>query len=210
MHTESREHAVQVHRTDTHLEPSTNSTDESSSPYRRDNWYGDTSTSEAEPAMADASVLHTGTTKEEWVAMTILRRNATVLCPYCLAEEGGPEVELSNPTEHVPRVIIVESPHGPDIMVELAIMPKRHRVCPRCGAETFGGPLARRSFEEFRTILDEVVASAKIAEYPPSQLRKARSDALAAKGRGDDHDVEIMSQFIRQLTTGDEPDDTDD
>lgn len=199
MHIESREPAVQVHRVD-RLEPSAHSKDESNSPHRRDDWFGDNDLDDDDPA--DRTVLHSGTTKEEWVAMTILRRNATVLCPYCLAEDDGPQIELSDPSEHVPRIIIVESPHGADIMVELAIMPKRHRVCPRCGAETFGGPLADRSFEDFKRVLDEVVASAKIAEYPPSKLRKARSDALADKGRdGGPHDVTIMSQFIHDLTT---------
>lgn len=206
MHIESREPAVQVQRAD-RLEPSANATDESPSPYRHDDWFGDNGVDPGDGDALDKTVLHTGTTKEEWVAMTILRRNATVLCPHCLAEDDC-QVEISDPSEHVPRIVIVESPHGTDIMIELAVLPKSHRACPRCGSVTFGGPLADRTFEGFKRVLDEVVASAKIADYPPSKLRKARSDALSEKGRdGGPHDVNIMSQFIRDLTSTDSGDD---
>ncbi|AUV84686.1 hypothetical protein C2R22_24470 (plasmid) [Salinigranum rubrum] len=206
MHIESREPAVQVQRCD-RLEPSAHATDESTSPYRHDDWFGDNDiTDDREPEAFDRSVLHTGTTKEEWVAMTILRRNATVLCPHCLANDDQ-SIEISDPNEHVPRIIIVESPHGTDIMVELAVLPKSHRACPRCGSVTFGGPLADRTFEAFKHILDEVVASAKIADYPPSKLRQARSDALAQKGRDDGpHDVTIMADFVRDLASNDDSD----
>jgi len=149
----------------------------------------------------DERVIHVerpGTSKEEWVAKTILRRGADILCHRCLDEDDRPVV-ISEPHEHVPRTIVIEQADGSPLIVELAILPKRQRHCDECGTVARGGPIADRTAEAFREILDEVCASAEVADYPPSALRKARSDALAAKGRGEKHDVTILRDFVRDV-----------
>jgi hypothetical protein len=168
------------------------------SPYRHDDHWGD----DADEIPVDLNRIERAKTpKELWIAKTVLRREATVLCPHCL-EEREDAVPLSEPEEHVPREIVIPREGGKDIVVELAVLPKAHRYCEDCGSVSFGGPLADRTFEEFRDVLDELVESAKFTDYPESRLMKERSDALAAKGREDGpHDVTIVREFVANLAT---------
>ncbi len=168
------------------------------SPYRHDDHWGEG----VDDTPEDLSRIERAKTpKELWIAKTVLRREATVLCPHCL-EEQDEAVPLSDPEEHVPREVVIPREGGKNIIVELAVLPKAHRYCERCGSVSFGGPLADRGFEEFRAVLDELVESAKFVDYPESRLMKERSDALASKGREDGpHDVTIVREFVGNLQT---------
>ncbi len=168
------------------------------SPYRHDDHWGADVDDDVEDL---ARIERAKTPKELWIAKTVLRREATVLCPHCL-ENHGEAVPLSEPEEHVPREIVIPREGGKNIIVELAVLPKAHRYCEACGSVSFGGPLADRDFEEFRAILDELVESAKFVNYPESRLMNERSDALAAKGREDGpHDVTIVREFVANLVS---------
>lgn len=171
------------------------------SPYRRDDHWGTDLAVDDDAATTLTKIERAKTPKELWIAKTVLRREATVLCPHCL-EERDDAVPLSEPEEHVPREIVIPREAGKNIVVELAVLPKAHRYCEDCGSVSFGGPLADRTFEEFRNVLDELVESAKFTNYPESRLMKERSDALAAKGREDGaHDVTIVREFVGNLAT---------
>lgn len=165
------------------------------SPYRRDPWWG-----RGDDVELDLETLEKrGTPKALHVAKTVLRREATVLCPHCLHDRDR-AVEISDPQEHVPRTVVLERDGGKNVVVELAVLPKAHRWCPDCGSISFGGPLADRTQEEFKAIIDEVTGSVEFTDFPASRLEKARSDALAKKGREEGpHDVRIMREFVEEL-----------
>jgi hypothetical protein len=137
-----------------------------------------------------------GTARDEWIAKSILRKGADHLCPECLDDEV--RHVLSEPHIHSPRVVTFEVGEGSDRVrhVELAVLPNARRHCEHCGLVTMGGIIADRPAEEFREVLDEVVES---IDAVGKDVRQARSDALAAKGRGRKHDVTIMREFIREI-----------
>ncbi len=195
-----KQRELHVHDEQDFLEASANADEASASPYRRDDHWGADLSDGDEPAATLTQIERAKTPKELWIAKTVLRREATVLCPHCLQEDEA--APLSKPEEHVPREIVIPREGGKNIIVELAVLPKAHRYCERCGSVSFGGPLAERDFEEFRTVLDELVESAKFVDYPEARLRKERSDALAAKGREDGpRDVTIIREFVANLQT---------
>lgn len=186
---------LQVHEGDT-LEASPLAGEKSTSPYRRDDHWGSNADS---PQLDLAEIEKRGTPKAMWVAKTVLRREATVLCPHCLHHNDVAN-PISDPEEYVPREVVIERDGGKNIVLELAVLPKAHRYCEECGSVSFGGPLADRDLEEFRAILDELCDSARFVDYPESRLKKERSDALAAKGReSGPHDVRIVTEFVDNL-----------
>jgi len=167
-----------------------------SSPYRHDDWFG---ALEADSQLTTEQVEKRGTSKALWIAKTVLRREATVLCPHCL-EQHDRAIPLSEPDEYVPREVVIPRKGGKDIIVELAVLPKAHRYCEDCGSVSFGGPLADRGFEEFRAVLEELCESAKFVDFPESRLQKELSDSLAKKGREEGpHDVTIVRSFVENL-----------
>jgi len=193
---EQQQRELHVHGEQEVVTPSVHA--DGASPYRHDDWFGD---SEVNSRLSVAELEKRATPKTLWIAKTVLRREATVLCPHCL-DQHDRATPLSDPDEHVPREIVIPRDGGKNIVVELAVLPKAHRYCEECGSVSFGGPLADREFEAFRQILDELTNSAKFVDYPAAQLQKARSDALAAKGREDGpHDVQIVESFIEQLAS---------
>jgi len=193
---EQQQRELHVHGEQAILAPSTHANE--SSPYRHDDWFGDP---EADSEFSVAEIEKRATPKTLWIAKTVLRREATVLCPHCL-EQHDTATALSDPDEHVPREIVIPRDGGKNIVVELAVLPKGHRYCEECGSVSFGGPLADRGFAAFKEILDELATSTQFVDYPEAQLQKARSDALAAKGRDDGpHDVQIVESFVEKLTT---------
>lgn len=164
----------------------------------RHNFWGENGPDETETE-SEVPVGHDekpGTSKDEFIAKTILREDADILCPDCLEDRDTPVV-ISEPRHHVPRTVVIPNPDGKNQILELAVLPKQRRHCPDCGGIFFGGIIADRPTAEFRALIDEVAAS--ISEFPPSKLRQARSNALAAKGRGRMHDVTIMRRFVRDL-----------
>jgi len=191
---EQQQRELHVHGEQTIMTASAHANE--SSPYRHDDWFGEPAI-ESQPAAE--GVKKRATPKPLWIAKTVLRREATVLCPHCL-EQQDRATPLSEPDEHVPREIVIPREGGKDIIVELAVLPKAHRHCEACGSVSFGGPLADREFEEFKAILDELANSAKFVDYPEARLQKHRSDALAKKGRDDGpHDVQIVESFVGEL-----------
>lgn len=193
-----RQRGLHVHEEAEILQESATAGD-SRSPYRRDNHIGDDVDEDAR--LSVEQIEKRATPKALWIAKTVLRREATVLCPHCLDVDDEP-VPISDPCEHVPREIVIPREGGKNICVELAVIPKAHRYCERCGTVSFGGPLADRGFEEFRAVLDELCESARFVNYPENRLEKERSDALAAKGREEGpHDVTIVREFVANLTS---------
>lgn len=190
--------------------PEATASSSDNSEYRRDNWWGNNSTgSDTEVDVEESTVedeqrdvrewgMHhrfsEAVTKEEYVAKSILRHGADVLCPRCLHVDDR-AVVISDPEHYVPRVVQWPIGDGELMSVELAVLPDRRRHCESCGYVTFGGPLADRTTAEFRDVLDSV---GDAVDVPPDTFEKARSDALADKGRGK-HDVTIMQRFVRQL-----------
>ncbi|AEN06032.1 hypothetical protein [Halolamina sp.] len=139
--------------------------------------------------------------KALWIAKTVLRRGATVRCPHCL-DVDDEAVPISEPCEYVPREIVIPREGGKTICVELAVLPKAHRYCERCGTVNFGSPLADREFEAFQAVLEELCDSARFVDYPQRRLQKERSDALAKNGREEGpHDVTIVRSFVDSLIT---------
>jgi len=196
-----KQRELHVHDEQDFLSASAHAADVSASPYRRDDHWGADLSDGDDAAATLTQIERAKTPKELWIAKTVLRREATVLCPHCLEEEDK-AVPLSDPEEYVPREVVIPRDGGKNIVVELAVLPKAHRYCERCGSVSFGGPLADRGFEEFRAVLDELVESAKFVDYPENRLLKERSDALAAKGREDGpHDVTIVREFVGNLQT---------
>lgn len=136
-----------------------------------------------------------GTARDEWIAKTILRKGADHLCPDCLDDEV--RRVLSEPHIYSPRVVSFEIEDSEQVQhVELAVLPNARRHCEHCGLVTMGGIIADRPADEFKSVVDEVVESIDIYGV---DVEKARSDALAAKGRGFKHDVTIMRDFIATL-----------
>lgn len=188
----------QQQRDVTTVRPSASSSSDS---YPRSDWWGESGPDDVDEdaRLSIEQIEKRGTPKPKWVAKTILRRNATVLCPHCLHDRDQ-AVAISEPTEHVPRTLVIERDGGKNVIVELAVVPKAHRWCGECGSVSFGGPLADRTVDEFREVLDEVLASASLTDFAPSTVEQARSDALASKGREDGpHDVAIMESFVSDL-----------
>ncbi len=193
---QQQQRELHVHGEQAVLSPSAHAGE--SSPYRHDDWFGDP---EPNPERSLNESKKRATPKSLWIAKTVLRREATVLCPHCL-EQRGSAIPLSDPEEHVPREVVIPREGGKNIVVELAVLPKAHRSCEECGSVSFGGPLADREFNAFKDVLDELANSAKFVDYPENRLQKARSDALAAKGReGGPHDVQIVESFVEELTS---------
>jgi len=194
-----RQRELHVHQETPVLQASDHATEESPSPYRHDNHFG--AKTDVDPTISASQVEKRSTPKALWIAKTVLRREATVLCPHCL-DVDDEAVPISEPTEYVPREIVIPREGGKNIIVELAVLPKAHRYCERCGTVSFGGPLADREFEKFRAVLEELCESAKFVDYPENRLQKELSDALAKKGREEGpHDVTIVRSFVDNLLT---------
>ncbi len=192
-----RQRGLHVHEEAELLKASAHANESSASPYRRDNHLG--ADVDEDKRLSVEQIEKRATPKALWIAKTVLRREATVLCPHCL-DVDEKAVPISEPTEYVPREIVIPREGGKNITVELAVLPKAHRYCERCGTVSFGGPLADREFEEFRAVLEELCQSAKFADFPENRLKKEMSDALAAKGREDGpHDVTIVRGFVDSL-----------
>ncbi|WP_373189967.1 hypothetical protein [Halolamina sp.] len=171
----------------------------SRSPYRRDNHLG--ADVDEDKRLSVEQIEKRATPKALWIAKTVLRREATVLCPHCL-DVDDEAVPISEPCEYVPREIVIPREGGKNICVELAVLPKAHRYCERCGTVSFGGPLADREFEEFRAVLEELCDSTRFVNYPATRLENELSDALAKKGREEGpHDVTIVRSFVDNLLT---------
>ncbi|MFC4553528.1 MULTISPECIES: hypothetical protein [Halorussus] len=160
----------------------------STSPFTRENWWGNTETTDRETGHAELP----GTSIEEYKAHTILRSGAHLLCPECMHHHKRTSV-LSDPSEYVPKE--VETSFG---TVELHVLRHRRRVCPHeeCGYVSFGGVVADRPAAEFMALVDEVLDALDI---PPNRERKLRSDAKARKNRGRQHDTDIMEAFVHDL-----------
>jgi len=193
------QHGRHQHEETDSLQASTRADPDSRSPYRRDNHLGvdddEDTESPTEPIAKRA------TPKALWIAKTIMRREATVLCHTVSTRttkrspsRSRPSTSLASWSSHARA--------GKTIVVELAVLPMAHRYCERCGTMSVGGPLADRAFDELRELLEELCASARFVDYPENRLRKELSDALAKKGREDGpHDVTIVKGFVDNLLT---------
>ncbi len=140
-----RQRGLHVHEEADFLEASPHADQDSPSPYRRDEHFG--ADVDEDKRLSVEQIEKRATPKALWIAKTVLRREATVLCPHCLDVDDA-AVQISEPTEYVPREIVIPREGGKNIIVELAVLPKAHRHCDRCGTVSFGGPLADREFEE--------------------------------------------------------------
>jgi len=165
---------------------------------------------------------HHGTTKAEYVAHSLLKQSATVLCPVTLHAppnrgkeplfnflfgdadelEHDPDalhtereaVELSDPELHVPK----EFPDGfaPDESVQYRL---RRRYNDEYGYVSFGGKIANRPTDEFMEIVDSVLDYLVGRDDTALDRETAdgiREGALHCKLDGEMDDVEIMEEVV--------------
>lgn len=76
---------------------------------------------------------------------------------------------------------------------------RRHRRCPNCAQIAFGGVIADRPADEFRELVDEVLAA--IGRLPSGRRRKLLDGAMSRKRKGWS-DVANVEALVREIRTG--------
>lgn len=167
-----------------------------------------------------------GRTKAEYVAHSLLKRNATVLCPFTLHAppnrgqeplfeflfgDGDPDldhdpdalhterepVELSDPQLHIPKSF----PDGfaPEESGQYRL---RRRFNPEYGYVSFGGKIANRPTDEFMEVVDSLldwVVAQDDNGVERDDVEGVRDGAFNMKIGGDLEDVDIMERVIEDL-----------
>lgn len=172
-----------------------------SSPYPRENYWGDLDDGPAEHHPATEH--RDPNDPVERVAVQLLRETATVLCARSL-EEADAAIELTEPQLYIGQSSRDESAPG-----EYGQQPARRRYNPETGyisgGETTATVLSDRPEGQFCEIVDAWL------EYLGSRLPEAHRDALATHARrlkrgGEHSDVEIMTRLVRRVRDDDIPD----
>lgn len=201
---------------------------QSSSPYRRDDWWGHNEVETDRPTGHDPAEFHYHTERTQWIVHDILKSVATLCCPIALnaapynppelwtwLKSGNPETAVDHdPTaRHYERAVVELT--EPEFWLPLETSENycgrpleygqrthRTRYNPEHGYPV-GPQLLDVDYETFlevtNMVLDHLVAVKEIG-LSKRERDTLERDARRMKQAGDRHDDEILATIIRDAT----------